>query len=255
LWECWRDVLVGKGLTKRFGGLVAVREVDLSVDEGEIVGLIGPNGSGKTTLFNVIAGYYRPDSGSLVMRDRSIAGLAPDQVCRAGIARTFQLSRPLQDMSVLDNVAVAVLYGNSGIGSVGAARAEAQRVLERLGLGYAMKRPVAELTLAQRKRLEIARALATRPSLLLLDETMSGLNATETAEAVALLRQLRDEQGLTLMIVEHVMDVIMGLCDRVMVLNSGAKIADGPPREVASNPAVIGAYLGPRWAKADAGRH
>jgi branched-chain amino acid transport system ATP-binding protein len=242
-------VLVGKGLTKRFGGLVAVREVDLTVEEGEIVGLIGPNGSGKTTLFNVIAGYYRLDSGSLVMRDKSIAGLAPDQVCRAGIARTFQLSRPLQDMSVLDNVAVAVLYGNNGIGSVGAARGAAEQVLEQLGLGYAVRTPIAELTLAQRKRLEIARALATRPALLLLDETMSGLTANETAEAVGLLRQLRDKQGLTLMIVEHVMDVIMGLCDRVMVLNSGAKIADGPPLEVAANPAVIGAYLGPRWAK------
>jgi branched-chain amino acid transport system ATP-binding protein len=247
-------LLEGRGLTKRFGGLVAVRQVDVDIAEREIVGLIGPNGSGKTTLFNVIAGYYKPDAGSLLFRGHAISGLPPDRICRAGIARTFQLSRPLLDMSILDNVVVAVLYGASGIRSVSAARVEAERVLQRVGLGDDIRTPTEQLTLVQRKRLEIARALATRPALLLLDETMSGLNGDETTAAVSLLRRLRDEDGLALLIVEHVMDVIMGLCDRVMVLTSGAKIADGPPAEVVANPAVVGAYLGARWARADAAR-
>jgi branched-chain amino acid transport system ATP-binding protein len=239
-------MLVGSRLRKRFGGLVALRDVDLSVDEGEIVGLIGPNGSGKTTLFNLIAGFYRPDGGELTFCGASIAGRSPDQISRAGIGRTFQLARPFRDLSVLDNVMVAVLYGGAGIGAVGAARVEARRILDEIGLGKLAEVRPSQLTLAQRKRLEIGRALGTRPRLLLLDETMAGLNAEETAAAVSLLRRLRDERGLTLLIVEHIMDVIMGVCERVVVLNSGEKIADAPPAAIVRDPAVIAAYLGTR---------
>lgn len=239
-------MLVGNGLTKRFGGIVAVRNVDLTIDQGEIVGLIGPNGSGKTTLFNLIGGVYKPDAGELVFCGRPITGQSPDQMCRAGIARTFQLARPFHDMSVVDNVVVAVLYGNARVGSVSQAKVQAQRVLEDVGLRDVGSEPVSRLTLVQRKRLEIARALATQPRLLLLDESMAGLNAGETANAVALLRELRSRYELTLLIVEHVMDVIMGLCQRMVVLSSGVKIADGAPAEVVNDAEVVAAYLGSR---------
>ena len=242
-------MLVGRGLTKRFGGLVAVRNVDLSVSEGEIVGLIGPNGSGKTTLFNLIAGFYRPDAGTLEFEGQPITGKPPDQICHAGIARTFQLSRPFGDLSVLDNVVVAALYGRAGLVSVGAARREAERILDEIGLAGLGSAPVRRLSLAQRKRLEIGRALATQPRLLLLDESMAGLNADETAAAIGFVRRLRDEHGMTLLIVEHVMEVIMGLCERIIVLNSGEKIVEGRPNEVANDPAVISAYLGTRSAR------
>jgi branched-chain amino acid transport system ATP-binding protein len=239
-------MLRGERLTKRFGGLVAVRDVSFSIELGEIVGVIGPNGSGKTTLFNLVAGAMKPDAGSLTFEGRSIFGLAADQVCRAGIARTFQLSRPFHELSVLDNVVVAALYGSSGSSSVSHARAAAERLLDQLGLGALGGQQASLLTLAQRKRLEIARALATRPRLLLLDEMMAGLNAAERAATAELIRELRSQRGLTLLIVEHVMDVIMGLCDRVIVLTSGEKIADGTPQQVAADPAVVAAYLGTR---------
>lgn len=241
-------MLEGRGITKRFGGLVAVDAVDLDVGEGEIVGLIGPNGSGKTTLFNCIAGYYRPESGRLTFRGQSLVGLSPDRVCHLGIARTFQLSRAFVDLSVAQNVAVGALYGNARVGGVGAALAEARRVLGAVGLAELADAPVSRLTLAQRKRLELARALATRPRLLLLDESMAGLNPVEIGAAVELLRRLSAELALTLVIVEHVMPVIMGLCHRVIVLDAGRKIADGSPAEVARAPAVLQAYLGTRAA-------
>jgi branched-chain amino acid transport system ATP-binding protein len=246
-------MLVGTAVTKRFGGLTAVDGVDLAVAEGEIVGLIGPNGSGKTTLFNCIAGYYRPEAGTLSFRDRPLIGRTPDQVCRLGIARTFQLSRPFAAMTVVQNVAVGVLYGNTALGSVGTATAEARRLLAYVGLGDVADAPAAGITLAQRKRLELARALATRPQLLLLDESMAGLNPTEIEAALGLLRRLYTELGLTLLIVEHMMQVIMGLCDRVLVLDAGRKIAEGPPAEVAREPMVLQAYLGTRAVRASHG--
>jgi branched-chain amino acid transport system ATP-binding protein len=242
------------GLTKRFGGLVAVDRVDLQIAEGEILGLIGPNGSGKTTLFNCIAGFYRPDAGQLSFRGHSLIGLTPDRVCHRGIGRTFQLARPFADMSVAQNLVVGGLYGNTGLRGVRAALAEARRLLELVGLDQVADQPAARLTLSQRKRLELGRALATRPQVLLLDESMAGLNPAELREAVDLLRRIRLELGLTLVVVEHVMEVIVSLCERVVVMNQGRKIAEGRPDVVAHQPEVVEAYLGPRAAAALRGR-
>jgi branched-chain amino acid transport system ATP-binding protein len=238
------------GLTKRFGGLVALQRVDLQVNEGDIVGLIGPNGSGKTTLFNCIAGFYRPDAGQLTFCGQSLVGRAPEQVCHLGIARTFQLARPFADMSVAQNLVVGALYGNTGLRGVGAALAEARRLLELVGLERVADQPAGRLTLSQRKRLELGRALATRPRVLLLDEGMAGLNPAELREALELLRRIRLELGLTLVVVEHMMEVIVSLCERVVVMNGGRKIAEGRPEEVAHQPEVVEAYLGPRAAAA-----
>ena len=242
------------GLTKRFGGLVAVDRVDLQIAEGEILGLIGPNGSGKTTLFNCIAGFYRPDAGQLSFRGESLIGLTPDRVCHRGIGRTFQLARPFPDMSVAQNLVVGALYGKTGLRGVGAALAEARRLLELVGLDHVADQPAARLTLSQRKRLELGRALATRPQVLLLDEGMAGLNPAELRDAVDLLRRIRVELGLTLVVVEHMMEVIVSLCERVVVMNQGRKIAEGRPETVAHQPEVVEAYLGPRAAAALLGR-
>jgi branched-chain amino acid transport system ATP-binding protein len=243
-------VLEGAGVTKRFGGLVAVDAVDLNIREGETVGLIGPNGSGKTTLFNCIAGFHRPDAGSLTFRGTPLLGKSPHEVCHLGIARTFQLSRPFPHLTVAQNLVVAILYGNTGVDRVSAAAAEARRLLAYVGLDARLNEPAGRLMLAERKRLELARALATRPRLLLLDESLAGLNMAEMQTAMELLRRIRDELGLTLVIIEHIMQAVMGLCNRVIVLNNGRKIAEGPPSQVAEEPRVIKAYLGPRAAGA-----
>jgi branched-chain amino acid transport system ATP-binding protein len=228
-------------VTKSFRGLRAVAGVSFDVEQDSIVALIGPNGAGKTTIFNLIAGVYRPDRGRIQLGSRRVSGLRPDEVCAAGVARTFQLVKPFAGMSVIDNVIVGALHKER---TVGAARRRASEALERLGLAAVADRPAFQLTLAERRRLEIARALATRPALLLLDEMMAGLRPTEMDEMVEVLRQIRRDQGLTLLLTEHVMRAVMALAENVVVLHTGQVIARGAPATVVSDPAVIHSYLG-----------
>jgi branched-chain amino acid transport system ATP-binding protein len=227
-------------VAKGFGGVRAVHDVSFSLHEGDLVGVMGPNGSGKTTLFNLIAGALAPDRGRIRLRGHDIAGLSPHRVCARGIARTFQLVRPFAGLTALENVLVGRLYGRArGSGAV----AEAERLLTLVGLEGRARVPAARLTLIDRKRLELARALATAPQLLLLDEFMAGLNPAETASAMALIRQLQGE-GLTVLMVEHIVWALMDLSRRIVVLSAGEKIAEGPPAAVAADPAVVTAYLG-----------
>ena len=235
-------------VSKGFGGVRAVHEVSFSLDAGELVGIMGPNGSGKTTLFNVIAGALAPDRGRIRLHGRDIAGLAPHRVCARGIARTFQLVRPFAGLTALDNVLVGRLYGRAA-GGRPAAVAEARRLLSLVGLDGRAEAPAARLTLIDRKRLELARALATGPELLLLDEFMAGLNPAETATAMALVRRLVAE-GMTVLMVEHIVWALMDLSRRIIVLSAGEKIAEGPPGVVAADPNVIDVYLGGAPARA-----
>jgi len=228
------------GITRRFGGLVAVAEASLSVPEGRIVSLIGPNGAGKTTLFAVISGFLKADSGSVAFAGTDITGLTPHGICRLGLVRTFQVVQPFANLTVRENIAVGA---HVRIAERRRALERAGEVAERLGMAQQIDQPAATLTVAGRKRLELARALATAPRLLLLDEVMAGLNATEVDDIVRVVRGIRDS-GVTILLIEHVMQAVMSLSDHTYVLNNGQIIAHGPPQQVAADPSVIEAYLG-----------
>ena len=236
-------ILEGKGVTKYFGGLAAVSRVDFHVEQGEVVGLIGPNGAGKTTLFNLISAALAPKSGTIRFKDVEITGRRPYRICRMGVARTFQTVKVFPNMPVLDHVLLGSCFGMSPGMSSSEALKSASETLEFVGLSAVKATPAKDLTLANQKRLEVARALATKPELLLLDEIMAGLNPTEVTQAMDLVIRIRDK-GITIIMIEHVMKAIMSLCDRIMVLHHGQKIAEGTPQEIATSEKVIKVYLG-----------
>lgn len=236
-------LLETEAVCKCFGGLTALRTLDLGVREGEILGLIGPNGSGKTTLFNLITGFLKLDSGRVRFKGEDITGLKPHQICERGIARIFQLVKPFAQMTALQNVMLGRLYGRSPARGMKRAEAESEEILDFIGLRDKRDVMASSLTLADRKRLELGRALAAKPALLLLDELMAGFNPAETDAAMRLVQNIRDS-GITMVMVEHIVKAVLGLSDRVIVLSAGEKIAEGSPHEVANNQRVIEAYLG-----------
>ncbi|HJX12208.1 MAG TPA: ABC transporter ATP-binding protein [Dehalococcoidales bacterium] len=236
-------ILEGEGVTRYFGGLAAVADVSFHVERGEVAGLIGPNGAGKTTLFNLISASLAPNSGTIKFKGVNITGRKPHQICHMGVARTFQTVKIFANMPVIDNVRLGAFFGTSSGMSAAEASREAAELLEFVGLQAVSAIPARDLTLANQKKLEVARALATKPELLLLDELMAGLNQTEVAQAMQMIRQIHD-RGITIVMIEHVMTAIMKACDRIIVLHHGKKIAEGTPQEIASSETVINVYLG-----------
>lgn len=245
------SILELNGLTQRFGGLTAVNDVDLAVEPGEIVGLIGPNGAGKTTLVNLVTGVFKPSAGSVIYDGRRIDGMKPYQISRLGVARTYQVVQPFPEMTVLENVMAPAVFA-AGASSTTEAMHAADEAIEFLGLKEHRDTLAGELTLAGRKRLELAKSLAMKPKVLLLDEVNAGLNPAEIETALEMIRAIA-ARGVTIILIEHLMKVVMSLCTRIVVLHHGAKIAEGRPDEITRNEKVIEAYLGNRYAKANAG--
>jgi len=235
-------IIVGEGITKRFGGMTAVDKVSFDLREGEILGLIGPNGAGKTTLFNCMSGYLIADEGSISLCNKKINGLKPNRICHLGLGRTFQAAKNFPDMSLRENVRMGALFGQPGM-SHHSAEKLTDEMMEFFGLDKHTGMAVSDMPLALQKRLEVARALATKPKVLMLDELMAGLNPVEVSEAMELVRTIR-ESGVTILMIEHVMKAIMAICDRVMVMHHGQVIAAGAPGEIANDPKVIEIYLG-----------
>lgn len=233
-------LLEAHGITKRFGGLVAVNDFDIEVERGEIVGLIGPNGAGKTTAFNLISGFMKPTAGEVYFKGKNITDLRPDQVCKLGLARTFQVVKPFAQLSVSENIMVGA-YNRTN--SKKEARKSTEEIIHFLGMEDVEDAPAGSLSVAYRKRLELAKTLATDPEIILLDEGMAGLRPKETDEIIDLVRQV-SQRGISLLLVEHVMKVIMALAERIVVIHHGKKLAEGTPKEITSNPEVIDAYLG-----------
>lgn len=238
-----RRFLSVDGLFKSFGGLTAIHDLEFEVEEGEIIGLIGPNGSGKTTALNLLTGFLKPDAGTIVFKGEDITGLPRYRVCQKGIARTFQLIKPFLEFTALQNVMVGRVYGKEPTRSLKVATEEAKKILNQVGLLEKEKVIAKDLTLMQRKKLELARALAARPQLLLLDELMAGLNPKEAEDACSLIDQIRASK-ITIVVVEHIVKAICDLSDKVIVLNMGEKIAEGSPDEIIHHPDVIRVYLG-----------
>ena len=238
------SILQVEGLSKSFGGLKAVYDVGFDVEQGEILGLIGPNGSGKTTTLNLLTGFLKPDSGTIMFKGQNLVGLPRYQVCRKGVARTFQIVKPFLEFTALKNVIVGRIYGQEPAKDIITATEESREILEVVGLSDKAEILAKDLTLMERKRMELARALAARPQLLLLDELMAGLNHAEAEDAMQLIRQIKDDLNLTILMVEHIVKAIVGLSDRIVVLNMGEKIAEGLPQEIIHNPEVIDVYLG-----------